>query len=37
MNFIVAGRGTGYDGGREGGNKKAIFSVHREFLKNWEF
>lgn len=28
MNFIVAGRGTGYDGGREGGNKKAIFSVH---------
>lgn len=27
MNFIVAGRGTGYDGGREGGSRKAIFSV----------
>jgi len=28
MNFIVAGIGTGYDGGRERGNVKAILSVH---------
>ena len=28
MNFIVAGRGTGYDGGREGGSRKAILPVH---------